>query len=162
MNILEMEQLNLDGKRVLIREDLNVPLKNGQVTSDARLLAAIPTIKRALEKGAAVIVMSHLGRPTEGEYDAAFSLAPVADRLAELLGQSVRFEKDWLEGVEIASGEVVLCENVRFNAGEKKNNPELAQKMAKLCDVFVMDAFATSHRAQASTVGVGEYAKELL
>ncbi|WP_235603105.1 phosphoglycerate kinase, partial [Piscirickettsia litoralis] len=122
--------------------------------------AAIPTIKRALEKGAAVIIMSHLGRPTEGEYDAAFSLAPVADRLANLLGQSVRFEKDWLNGVSIESGEIVLCENVRFNAGEKKNNPELAQKMAALCDVFVMDAFATSHRAQASTVGVAEYAKE--
>ncbi|QGP53234.1 Phosphoglycerate kinase [Piscirickettsia salmonis] len=160
MNILEMEQLNLDGKRVLIREDLNVPLKNGQVTSDARLLAALPTIQQALAKGAAVIVMSHLGRPTEGEYDTAFSLAPVAERLAELLGQTVRFEKEWLDGITIESGEIVLCENVRFNLGEKKNDPQLAQKMADLCDVFVMDAFATSHRAQASTVGVGVYAKE--
>ncbi|OAJ33633.1 phosphoglycerate kinase [Piscirickettsia salmonis] len=160
MNILEMEQLNLDGKRVLIREDLNVPLKNGQVTSDARLLAALPTIQQALAKGAAVIVMSHLGRPTEGEYDAAFSLAPVAERLTELLGQTVRFEKEWLDGITIESGEIVLCENVRFNLGEKKNDPKLAQKMADLCDVFVMDAFATSHRAQASTVGVGGYAKE--
>ncbi|AKP73063.1 Phosphoglycerate kinase [Piscirickettsia salmonis] len=160
MNILEMEQLNLDGKRVLIREDLNVPLKNGQVTSDARLLAALPTIQQALAKGAAVIVMSHLGRPTEGEYDTAFSLAPVAERLAELLGQTVRFEKEWLDGITIESGEIVLCENVRFNLGEKKNDPQLAKKMADLCDVFVMDAFATSHRAQASTVGVGVYAKE--
>ncbi|ALA23939.1 phosphoglycerate kinase [Piscirickettsia salmonis] len=160
MNILEMEQLNLDGKRVLIREDLNVPLKNGQVTSDARLLAALPTIQQALAKGAAVIVMSHLGRPTEGEYDTAFSLAPVAERLTELLGQTVRFEKEWLDGITIESGEIVLCENVRFNLGEKKNDPQLAQKMADLCDIFVMDAFATSHRAQASTVGVGVYAKE--
>ncbi|MGJ3493473.1 phosphoglycerate kinase [Piscirickettsia salmonis] len=160
MNILEMEQLNLDGKRVLIREDLNVPLKNGQVTSDARLLAALPTIQQALAKGAAVIVMSHLGRPTEGEYDTAFSLAPVAESLAELLGKTVRFEKEWLDGITIESGEIVLCENVRFNLGEKKNDPQLAQKMADLCDVFVMDAFATSHRAQASTVGVGVYAKE--
>ncbi len=156
--VLKMTELDLKGKRVLIREDLNVPLAGGEVTSDGRIRAALPTIQLALDKGARVMVMSHLGRPEEGVYAAEFSLAPVAARLTELLGVKVRLVKDWLDGVDIAEGEVVLCENVRFNKGEKKNDVELAKRMAALCDVFVMDAFGTAHRAQASTCGVGDYA----
>jgi len=151
--------LDLSGKRVLIRQDLNVPVKNGKVTSDIRIQASVPTIVEALEKGAAVMLMSHLGRPEEGVYDEASSLKPVAERLAELLGKPVRLEKDWIDGIQIQPGEVVLCENVRFNAGEGKNKDELGQKMAALCDVFVMDAFGTAHRAQASTHSVAKFAK---
>ncbi len=156
--VLKMTDLDLKGKRVLIREDLNVPLAGGEVTSDGRIRAALPTIQHAIDKGARVMVMSHLGRPEEGVYAAEFSLAPVAARLTELLGVKVRLVKDWLDGVDVAEGEVVLCENVRFNKGEKKNDAELAKRMAALCDVFVMDAFGTAHRAQASTCGVAEYA----
>jgi phosphoglycerate kinase len=159
MSVKRMADLDLSGKRVLIRQDLNVPVKNGKVTSDIRIQASVPTIQQALEKGAAVMLMSHLGRPEEGVYDEASSLKPVAERLSELLGKSVRLEKDWIDGVEIQPGEVVLCENVRFNAGEGKNKDELGQKMAALCDVFVMDAFGTAHRAQASTHSVAKFAK---
>ena len=158
MSILKMLDLDLTGKKVLIRQDLNVPVKDGQVTSDLRIRASVPTIKKALEKGAAVMVMSHLGRPTEGEYSEEASLKPIAERLATLLGKPVRLEKEWLKGIEITAGEVVLCENVRFNIGEKKNNPDLGTKIASLCDVFVMDAFGTAHRAQASTHSVAEQA----
>ncbi|MEY4717697.1 MAG: hypothetical protein RL563_315 [Pseudomonadota bacterium] len=158
MSIKRMADLDLAGKRVLIRQDLNVPVKDGKVTSDLRIQASVPTVVQALEKGAAVILMSHLGRPTEGEYDEASSLKPVAERFSDLLGKPVRLVKDWLDGVDVNAGEVVLCENVRFNKGEKKNNAELGQKMAALCDVFVMDAFGTAHRAEASTHAVAEYA----
>src|SRR5690606_24382352 len=142
----------------LIREDLNVPVKNGKVTSDARLKAAIPTIELALSKGAKVMVMSHLGRPQEGEYDAESSLQPVVDYLAQALTAPVRLAADYLNGVDIAAGEIVVFENVRFNKGESKNDDALAQKLAALCDVFVMDAFGTAHRAQASTHGVAKFA----
>ena len=158
MNLLRMADLDLAGKRVLIREDLNVPLQDGAVSSDTRIRAALPTIRAALDAGAAVMVMSHLGRPKEGEPEAKFSLAPVAAHLGELLGQSVRLQADWLDGVDVAAGEVVLCENVRFNVGEKADDDALAQRMAALCDVFVMDAFGTAHRAQASTHGVARFA----
>jgi len=158
MSVIKMADLDLNGKRVLIREDLNVPVKEGKVTSDARIRAALPTIKLALEKGAKVMVMSHLGRPTEGEYDEAFSLAPVVNYLNDALEQTVRLEKDYLEGVDVADNEVVVFENVRFNAGEKKNEEALSKKLAALCDVYVMDAFGTAHRAQASTHGVGLFA----
>ncbi|MGZ7881364.1 phosphoglycerate kinase [Acinetobacter soli] len=158
MNFKRMTDLDLNTKRVLIREDLNVPVKNGQITSDARLRAALPTIQAALAQGAAVMVCSHLGRPVEGEPKAEQSLAPVAEYLSKALGQEVKLLTDYLEGVEVASGQVVLLENVRFNHGEKKNNPELAQKYAALCDVFVMDAFGTAHRAEASTEGVARFA----
>ena len=162
MAIIKMADLakegKLSGKRVLIREDLNVPVKDGKVTSDKRIVASLPTIKMALDAGAKVMLMSHLGRPTEGEYDEQFSLAPVAADLSEKLGQEVRLVKDYLDGVDVAEGEVVLLENVRFNKGEKKNDDALAKKYAALCDVFVMDAFGTAHRAQASTYGVGVYA----
>ncbi|MEY3880664.1 MAG: phosphoglycerate kinase [Pseudomonadota bacterium] len=158
MSIKRMVDLDLSGKRVLIRQDLNVPVKNGQVTSDIRIQASVPTIKHALAAGAAVMLLSHLGRPVEGQYDEASSLKPVAERLSLLLGKPVRLEKDWLDGVTVSPGEVVLCENVRFNAGEEKNNDELGQKMAKLCDIFVMDAFGTAHRAQASTHSVAKFA----
>lgn len=154
MNFKRMTDLDLTGKRVLIREDLNVPVKNGVITSDARLRASLPTIKQALAQGAGVIVCSHLGRPVEGEPKDEQSLAPVAQYLSDALGQTVRLEKDYLNGVDVQVGEVVLLENVRFNHGEKKNNTELAQKYADLCDVFVMDAFGTAHRAEASTEGV--------
>lgn len=157
-NVLRMADLRLAGKRVLIRVDFNVPVKDGRVTSEARILAALPTIRLALERGAAVILLSHLGRPKEGDFDPALSLKPVARRLAELLGRPVPLVREWLHGFEIADGEVVLCENVRFNVGEKKNSPSLARKMARLCDVFVMDAFGTAHRAEASTHGVARYA----
>ncbi|MDA3933848.1 MAG: phosphoglycerate kinase [Gammaproteobacteria bacterium] len=152
--MLAMQDVDLHGKRVLIREDLNVPISAGQVTSDARLLAAIPTLRMALEEGAAVMVMSHLGRPAEGAPEPRFSLQPVAHHLTQLLGQPVRFVSDWLDGVEVQPGEIVLLENVRFCVGEKINDSALAARMAALCDVFVMDAFATAHRAQASTEGV--------
>jgi phosphoglycerate kinase len=158
MSIKRMVDLDLSGKRVLIRQDLNVPVKNGKVTSDIRIQASVPTIKQALEAGAAVMLLSHLGRPVEGQYSEDASLKPVAERLSELLDQPVRLEKDWLDGIDIKPGEVVLCENVRFNAGEGKNSDELGRKMAALCDVFVMDAFGTAHRAQASTHSVAKYA----
>ncbi|OXS01748.1 phosphoglycerate kinase [Shewanella algae] len=158
MAIIKMSELDLQGKRVLIREDLNVPVVDGVVTSDARLRASLPTIKLALEKGAAVMVMSHLGRPTEGEYNEEFSLKPVVDYLAKALDCPVRLEKDYLDGVEVAQGEVVVFENVRFNKGEKKNDEALSKQLAALCDVYVMDAFGTAHRAQASTHGVGMFA----
>ena len=159
MNFQRMTDLDLAGKRVLIREDLNVPVKNGVITSDARLRAALPTIKAAVAKGAAVMVYSHLGRPVEGEPKAEQSLAPVAAYLTEALGQEVKLFTDYLDGVEVEAGQVVLLENCRFNVGEKKNNPELAQKYAALCDVYVMDAFGTAHRAEASTEGVARFAK---
>ena len=153
-----MSSLDLSGKRVLIREDLNVPIQGGVVSSDARIRAALPTIQAALTAKARVLVMSHLGRPEEGKYDEEFSLAPVAKRLAQLLGVPVGFKKDWLDGVEVAPGEVVLLENVRFNKGEKKDADELSRRMAALCDIYVMDAFGTAHRAEASTHGVAKYA----
>ncbi len=158
MAVINMTDIDLSGKRVLIRQDLNVPIKDGKVTSDKRIRASLPTIKLAVDAGAKIMIMSHLGRPTEGEYDPQFSMAPVADKLAELLGQKVRLVKDWLEGVAVAEGEVALMENVRFNKGEKKNEDELSKKIAALCDVYVMDAFGTAHRAQASTHGVAKYA----
>lgn len=155
---LEMSGLNLADRRVLIRADLNVPIEDGRVRSDARLRAVVPTLRSALDQKARVLLMSHLGRPEEGKADPRFSLRPVAERLAELLGREVRFAPDWLDGVEIAPGELVLGENVRFEVGEKQNAPELARRMGALCDIFVMDAFGTAHRAQASTVGVAECA----
>lgn len=158
MSVIKMSELALANKRVLIREDLNVPVKDGKVTSDARLRAALPTLKLALEQGASVMVMSHLGRPTEGEFDAQYSLQPVADYLNEALDVNVRLATDYLDGIEVAAGELVIFENVRFNQGEKKNDDALAQKLAALCDVFVMDAFGTAHRAQASTHGVAKFA----
>ncbi len=158
MNVLKMTDLDLNGKRVLIRQDLNVPIKNGEVTSDKRIVASLPTIMYAIKAGARVMITSHLGRPTAGEFDEKFSLEPVAKHLAELLGQPVTLERNWLEGVEIESGEVVLCENVRFNEGEKENDEVLSKKMAALCDVCVQDAFGTAHRAHASTYGVAQYA----
>ncbi|HHZ69942.1 MAG TPA: phosphoglycerate kinase [Methylococcaceae bacterium] len=158
MSIKRMIDLDLSGKRVLIRQDLNVPIKDGMVTSDIRIRASLPTIETALEAGAAVILLSHLGRPVEGEYDERFSLAPVATHMSTLLGRPVRLRKDWLDGVDVEPGEVVICENVRFNVGEKGNAIDLGQKMAALCDVFVMDAFGTAHRAQASTHRVAEFA----
>ncbi len=153
-----MADLALAGKRVLIREDLNVPTNAGRVTNDARINAALPTLRAALAGGAAVLVMSHLGRPAEGVFDAAFSLAPVAARLAELLGCDVPLIEDWSDGVEVAPGAIVLLENVRFLVGEKADSTDLARQMAGLCDIFVMDAFATAHRAQASTHGVALHA----
>ncbi|MCJ2369837.1 MULTISPECIES: phosphoglycerate kinase [Pseudomonas] len=159
MTVLKMTDLDLQGKRVLIREDLNVPVKDGVVSSDARILASLPTIRLALEKGAAVMVCSHLGRPTEGEFSAENSLKPVAEYLSKALGRDVPLVADYLDGVDVKAGDVVLFENVRFNKGEKKNADELAQKYAALCDVFVMDAFGTAHRAEGSTHGVAKFAK---
>ena len=153
-----MNEIDLAGKRVLIREDLNVPVAAGNVSSDVRIRAALPTVRAAVEAGAAVMLMSHLGRPVEGEPAEIFSLAPVADRLAELLGMSVPLISDWIDGIDVMPGQVVLLENVRFLAGEKACDDELAKKMAALCDIFVMDAFGTAHRAQASTYGVAKYA----
>jgi phosphoglycerate kinase len=158
MAVINMRDLALAGKRVLIREDLNVPIADGVVSSDARITAALPTIQAAIEAGAAVMVMSHLGRPTEGQPDEQYSLLPVARRLGELLGREVPLIADWIGGVAIQPGDVALLENVRFLAGEKSNDAALARQMAGLCDVFVMDAFGTAHRAQASTYGVAEYA----
>ncbi len=158
MKVLRMTDLPLAGKRVLIREDLNVPVHDGKVTSDARIRAALPTIQHAMNAGARVFVMSHLGRPEEGVYADEFSLAPVAQRLSELLGRPVPLKRDWLGGVDCAPGEVVLCENVRFNKGEKKDAEALSKQMAALCDIYVMDAFGTAHRAEASTHGVARFA----
>ena len=158
MKVLRMTDTDLRNKRVLIREDLNVPVQDGVVTSDARIRAALPTIRYALDQHAKVFILSHLGRPKEGEYDEQFSLAPVAAKLSELLGKPVPLRKDWLDGVDCPPGTAVLCENVRFNKGEKKDDEQLARKMAALCDVFVMDAFATAHRAEASTHGVARFA----
>ncbi|MEY2853072.1 MAG: hypothetical protein RL030_204 [Pseudomonadota bacterium] len=158
MKVLQMTDLPLAGKRVLIREDLNVPVQDGEVTSDARIRAALPTINLAIQKGARVMLMSHLGRPEEGKFDPALSLQPVATRLSALLGRSVPLARDWLDGVDVQPGEVVLCENVRFNKGEKKDDEALSKKMAALCDVYVMDAFGTAHRAEASTHGVARHA----
>ncbi len=159
MSVIKMTDLDLAGKRVLIREDLNVPVKDGKVTSDKRIRASLPTIEHAMNAGAKVMLMSHLGRPTEGEPAEEFSLKPVADHLSELLGKPVRLITDYLENPpQLEDGEVVVLENVRFNKGEKKNDEELAKKYAALCDVFVMDAFGTAHRAQASTYGVAKYA----
>ena len=158
LNVIKMTDLDLSGKRVLIREDLNVPIKEGVVTSDARIRAALPTIKQAMDSGAKVILMSHLGRPTEGEFDQLFSLQPVADHLAQLLGSEVKIVADWKAGIELEAGELALLENVRFNTGEKKDDEALARAYASLCDIFVMDAFGTAHRAQASTHGVAKYA----
>ncbi|MFT5138144.1 MAG: phosphoglycerate kinase [Arenicella sp.] len=153
-----MQDQVLLGLRVLIRQDLNVPIDSGIVTNDARILASLPTIEMALEKGAKVILMSHLGRPIEGHFDPSLSLKPVADRLEKLLGRSVTLHQNWLDGIDIKSGEIALCENVRFNVGEKANDDSLAKRMAALCDIFVMDAFGTAHRAQASTHGVAKFA----
>ncbi len=158
MSVIKMADLDLTGKRVLIREDLNVPVKNGKVTSDARLIAAIPTIELALAKGAKVMVCSHLGRPDEGVYNAEFSMQPVVDYLANALKAPVRLVVDYLDGIDVAAGEVVVFENVRFNKGEGKNDETLSKKLAALCDVFVMDAFGTAHRAQATTHGVAKFA----
>jgi phosphoglycerate kinase len=160
MSVIDMTDVDLAGKRVLIRQDLNVPLKAGVVADGTRIHASLPTIQKAIAAGAKVMLMSHLGRPTEGEYEHRYSLAPVANYLSALLGQPVRLEQNWLEPdlIPVADGEVVLCENVRFNIGEKANDDNLAKRMASLCDVFVMDAFGTAHRAQASTHGVAKYA----
>ena len=158
MSVIKMSDLDLSGKRVLIRQDLNVPIKDGKVSSDKRIRASMPTIELALKAGAKVLVMSHLGRPTEGEYNEEFSMAPVAEHMSGLLGKEVRLAKDYLDGVDVAAGEVVLLENVRFNVGEKKNTEDLAKKYAALCDVFVMDAFGTAHRAQGSTYGASQFA----
>lgn len=158
MSVIKMADLKLKNKRVLLREDLNVPLKNGTVASDLRIRAAIPTIKQALQAGAKVMIISHLGRPEEGSYDEQFSLAPIATCLAKLLKKEVPLIKNWVTGFDMGKHDLVLLENVRFNIGEKENSPELAKKMANLCDIFVMDAFATAHRTEASTCGVIQYA----
>jgi len=159
MKVLRLTDTDLRNKRVLIREDLNVPVQSGVVTSDARIRAALPTIRYALDQNARVFILSHLGRPEEGKCDESLSLAPVAVRISELLGKPVQLRKDWLDGVDCPPGSAVLCENVRFNKGEKKDDEKLARKMADLCDVFVMDAFGTAHRAEASTHGVARFAK---
>lgn len=156
--VIKMTDLDLAGKRVLIREDLNVPIKDGKISSDARIRAALPTLQYALNAGARVLVMSHLGRPVEGEFDLQFSMQPVADHLAELLGSEVPLITDWHNGIDIAEGQLALLENVRFNPGEKKDDEALAKAYASLCDIFVMDAFGTAHRAQASTHGVAKFA----
>ncbi|MGL5007185.1 MAG: phosphoglycerate kinase [Plesiomonas sp.] len=158
MSVINMTDLELAGKRVLIRADLNVPVKEGKVTSDARIRASLPTIELALKQGASVMVTSHLGRPTEGEYNEEFSLLPVVNYLKDVLDAPVRLAKDYLDGVDVAAGELVVLENVRFNKGEKKDDETLSKKYAALCDVFVMDAFGTAHRAQASTHGVAKFA----
>lgn len=158
MNVLKMQDLDLQEKRVLIRQDLNVPIQEGAISNDARIIASLPTLKLALEKGAKVMVMSHLGRPVEGQPEAKFSLQLVASRLQELLNVNVRLQIDWLDGIEVSSNEIVLCENVRFNLGEKADDEGLAKQMATLCDVYVMDAFGTAHRAHASTHGVAKFA----
>src|SRR5580658_7508662 len=158
MKLLRMADLDLAGKRLLVREDLNVPVQKGVVTSDARIRAALPTLRAALDSGARVIILSHLGRPEEGKFDPELSLAPVAVRLSELLGKPVTLMSDWLGGVTVQPGCAVLCENVRFNKGEKKDAEPLSRQLASLCDVFVMDAFGTAHRAEASTHGVAKFA----
>ena len=159
MSIVRMSDLDLNGKRVLIREDLNVPIEAGRITSEQRITATLPTMKLALEKGAAVMVTSHLGRPKEGTWTQEDSLAPVAKRLSELLGSEVKLVKDWVEGVDVKPGELVLLENCRMNVGEGKDDEALSKKYAALCDVYVMDAFGTAHRAQASTHGAIRFAK---
>ena len=156
--MLKMTDLDLSGKRVLIRQDLNVPIKNGEVSSDKRIIASLPSILYAINAGAKVMITSHLGRPNAGEFDKNFSLEPVANHLSELLGQPVKLESNWLDGVEIEAGEVILFENVRFNVGEKENDEALSKKMAALCDICVQDAFGTAHRTHASTYGVAKYA----
>lgn len=153
-----MTELELANRRLLIRQDLNLPLKDGVITNDARLRASLPSLQMALQEGAAVMVMSHLGRPTEGEFDPTFSLQPVANALSEALSQPVHLLKNWIDGIDISPGQIVLCENVRFLLGEKKCSEELSKKMAALCDIYVMDAFGTAHRAQASTYGAAKYA----
>ena len=159
MSVIKMTDLNLAGKRVLIREDLNVPIVDGEVGDDTRIRASLPTMKRAIDAGAKVMVCCHLGRPTEGEYEEKFSLAPVARHLSKLLGKEVRLVKDYLENApQLEEGELVLLENIRFNKGEKKNDEALSKKYAALCDIYVMDAFGTAHRAQASTHGAGKFA----
>ena len=158
MSVIKMSEVELSAKRVLIREDLNVPLERGRITSDVRILSALPTIREALRSNAAVMVMSHLGRPEEGQTDAQYSLQPVADLMSTLLGTDVQLISHWIDGVDVNPGEVVLLENVRFLEGEKACDEKLSQRMADLCDVFVMDAFGTAHRAQASTYGVAKYA----
>ncbi|AAS97001.1 phosphoglycerate kinase [Nitratidesulfovibrio vulgaris] len=158
MAVIKMTDLDLKGKRVLLREDLNVPLKEGRITSDKRIRAALPSIRMAMEAGARVLIVSHLGRPVEGEFDEAFSLAPVAAHLSRELGRDVRLVKDYIDGVDVAEGDCVLCENVRFLKGEKKNTEELGRRLAALCDIFVMDAFGAAHRAQASTHAVARFA----
>ncbi|MEG1121681.1 MAG: phosphoglycerate kinase [Citrobacter sp.] len=158
MSVIKMTDLDLAGKRVFIRADLNVPVKEGKVTSDARIRASLPTIELALKQGAKVMVTSHLGRPTEGEYNEEFSLLPVVNYLKDKLSNPVRLVKDYLDGVDVAAGELVVLENVRFNKGEKKDDEALSKKYAALCDVFVMDAFGTAHRAQASTHGIAKFA----
>ena len=160
MPITRMTDLDLAGKRVLVRQDLNVPIEGGKVTSDLRIVASLPTLRAALDAGAAVMVMSHLGRPKEGEWSQADSLAPVAARMGELLGREVPLVRDYLDGVDIAPGQIVLLENCRMNPGEAKDDEALSKRYAALCDVFVMDAFGTAHRAQASTHGVIRYAKQ--
>ena len=155
-----METLDLQGKRTMIRLDLNVPIKDGMVTSDARIMASLPTIEMAIDKGAKVILLSHLGRPDPDLLDGSFSLEPVARRLQEILGKKVSFQPTWLEGISDQSNDIILCENVRYKAGEKKNDESLSQKIANLCDVYVMDAFGASHRKHSSTYGVLQYAKE--
>lgn len=160
MSVIKMTDLDLQGRRVLVRQDLNVPVKGGKVTSDARIRASLETVQKALEGGASVMLMSHLGRPTEGEFSEEDSLAPVAEHMGGLLGREVRLVRDYLDGVDAKPGEVILLENVRFNAGEKKDDEALAKKYAALCDVFVMDAFGTAHRAQASTHGVAKFAPQ--
>lgn len=158
MSLINMQDVDLKSKRVLIREDLNVPIKDGLITSDQRLRAALPTLQKALDAGASVIVLSHLGRPTEGTFDPKLSLQPVAHYLAAQLNYPVRFVSDYVTGVKVKPGELILCENVRFNIGEKSNDPGLARQLANLCDVFIMDAFGTSHRCHASTYGLAQYA----
>jgi len=158
MNMIKLTDLNLEGKRVLIREDFNVPIKDGMIMSDQRLEAGLPTLLAALQAGAAVMVLSHLGRPEEGSHDSRYSLKPVADYLAKQLDYPVRFVSDYLHGVEVQPGELVVCENVRFNKGEKADDEHLSKLLAALCDIFVMDAFGTAHRAHASTYGVAKYA----
>jgi phosphoglycerate kinase len=158
MSVLKMSELDLAGKRTMIRLDLNVPVEDGRVTSDARIRATLPTITAALNSGAAVILLSHLGRPTEGQFEDQFSLGPVARHLSVLLNKEVRLVSNWLDGISVEPGEIVLCENVRFNKGEKADDEALSRRMAALCDVFVMDAFGAAHRAQASTHGVAKFA----
>ncbi|MFQ3362771.1 MAG: phosphoglycerate kinase, partial [Woeseiaceae bacterium] len=157
--MLRMSDLDLSDKKVLIREDLNVPILNGEITSDARIRAILPTLDIALKANCAILIMSHMGRPTEGEYNSDYSLEPIAGHLSKLLGKEVNFISDWYDGVEVTCGEIVLLENVRFEVGEKKNDEALSRKMAELCDIFIMDAFACAHRAHASTCGIIDYAK---
>ena len=158
MSVIKMDEVDLSGKRVLIREDLNVPIADGKITSDVRIRAALPTVRKALAANASIMLMSHLGRPTEGEPDPACSLQPIATHLSQLLGVEVPLQKNWIDGVDVKAGQVVLLENVRFLAGEKACDEDLSRQMAALCDVFVMDAFGTAHRAQASTYGVARFA----